>query len=73
MKALEFSSQLKPDGTISVPAQVAYQLSPGQSLRVLVLVDEEADEDADWRRMAADGFFRDDAEGDAIYDQLPTG
>ncbi len=73
MKALEFTAPFKPDGTISVPVPVAAQLAPGQQLRILVLVEDDEEEDADWYRMAAQGFFRGYDEGDAIYDQLPGG
>jgi hypothetical protein len=33
---------------------------------------DAADEDADWRQAAAEGFFRDDADGDVVYDELST-
>ncbi len=39
---------------------------------MIVLVEEDPTEDEDWNRMAIEQFFKDDAEGDAIYDELSS-
>jgi hypothetical protein len=69
MKAIEFQSELRPDHTLSVPANLAASIPTGQAVRVLVLVAENG-EDASWEQLAAADFGMGYAEGDAIYDQL---
>jgi hypothetical protein len=69
MKAIEFQSQLGSDGTLTVPATVADNLTVGQPIRVLVLIAEN-DEDKAWEQLAAIDFGEGYSDGDAIYDQL---
>ena len=69
MKAVEFQSELRPDHTLSVPADVLERIPRGQPLRVLVLVPEDAEDQA-WEQLAAAEFGMGYADGDAIYDQL---
>lgn len=70
MTALEFNTSLSADGTLKVPKEVASQLEELSSFRVLVLVNDEEDEDAAWRRVGIEQFMKDDAESDSIYDDL---
>jgi hypothetical protein len=70
MTALEFQTSLAPDGTLKVPKEVASQLEDVSSFRVLVLVSDEQEEDADWRRLGIEQFLKDDVETDSIYDDL---
>jgi hypothetical protein len=79
MKAIEFGTRVEENQTLSLPAEVAGQLQPGQAVRVLLLVDEvdeEAEERA-WARLGIEGVFREeDPELDAAYnppDPLPGG
>jgi hypothetical protein len=72
MKALEFEARLNPDHTLTVPAELAAQLPGGAPVRVLLLVPA-ADEEQEWKRLAAEQFFKGYAEGDAIYDELSGG
>ena len=69
MKAVEFQSELTSDHTLSVPASIIERIPPGQSLRVLILVPEDAEDQA-WEQLAATEFGMGYADGDAIYDQL---
>jgi hypothetical protein len=71
MKAIEFQSELRPDHTLSVPPDVLQRIPHGQTLRVLVLVAEDAEDQA-WEQLAAAEFGMGYADGDAIYDQLST-
>ena len=69
MKAVEFQSELRPDHTLSVPAGVIDRIPCGQTLRVLVLVPEDAEDQA-WEQLAVAEFGMGYADSDAIYDQL---
>jgi hypothetical protein len=69
MKAIEFQSELRPDHTLSVPPGVLERIPRGQALRVLVLVAEDAEDQA-WEQLAATEFGMGYAATDAIYDQL---
>jgi len=72
MKAVEFQSELRPDQTLSIPAAAIEQIPRGQALRVLVLVPEDAGDQA-WEQLAAAEFGMGYADSDAIYDQLSNG
>jgi hypothetical protein len=73
MKAVEFFSSIRPDGTLELPPAVAELLREHEDpLRVLVLVPEDED-DAQWRRMTAEEFMAGYADSDAIYDKLQSG
>jgi hypothetical protein len=69
MKAVTFESELRPDQTLSVPAAVLDRIPHGQTLRVLVLIPEDADDQA-WEQLAAAEFGMGYADSDAIYDHL---
>lgn len=69
MKAVEFQSELRPDHTLSVPAKIAEGIPCGQTVRVLVLIPEDQEDQA-WEQLAAAEFGLGYADGDAIYDDL---
>jgi hypothetical protein len=71
MKAVEFMTLIKPDGTFTLPPEVAAQVPPEQQVRVLILFPDSSD-DADWARLTTEEFARGYAESDAIYDELST-
>jgi hypothetical protein len=48
MKVAEFEGTVRPNGQIEIPAEVAGQLTPGESLHVVLQRDIE-DEDSAWR------------------------
>ena len=70
MIAHEFQTDVTPEGTLRLPEELVRQLPAGHTVRVLVLVADT--EERDWQQLTRDQFFRDDADGDAIYDQLST-
>lgn len=72
MKTLEFRARLDKDRTLKIPPEVAAQVPQQQSIRVILLVPEAAD-DQDWAELTAGQFLKDYAPSDAIYDELPTG
>lgn len=69
MKAIEFQSELNADQTLGVPASVAPSIPRGRTVRVLVLVAENED-DQSWEHLAASEFGMGYPDGDAIYDHL---
>ena len=69
MKAVEFQSELRPDRTLSVPASVSQQIPLGQTVRVLLLVPENLEDQA-WEQLTAAEFGMGYDDSDAIYDQL---
>ncbi len=68
----QFDTSLNPDRTLSVPPDVAAQLTPNTTLHV-VLMTGDSDDESDWQRLAAEQFLEGYAPGDDIYDQLPAG
>jgi hypothetical protein len=68
MKTLEFETTLTNDLSLKVPAAVAAQIPKEGNVRVIILLPD--DEDADWRRLAADQFLAGYTEADAIYDSI---
>jgi len=72
MKAFEFQASINPESKLTVPSEVAGQITKEQPLRVILLVPED-DEDEDWNRFAMEQFLKGYDESDAIYDQLPPG
>jgi len=72
MKAFEFNTRVRADGTLPVPANVTTQLEGDQAVRVIMLVPDK-DEEAQWAALTADQFLKGYAESDAIYDNLPAG
>ncbi|MCI0475250.1 MAG: hypothetical protein L0Y55_03310 [Anaerolineales bacterium] len=69
MKAFEFQTNLTPSQTLALPDELKAQLSPGSSVRVILLLPEPVEE-AEWKHLTAEQFFRGYAESDRIYDQL---
>ncbi|MFL5331574.1 MAG: hypothetical protein ACJ8C4_22010 [Gemmataceae bacterium] len=69
MNAVEFQTELKPDQTLLVPADVARNIPAGQSVRVIVLFGQ-TESDVDWERSVTTEFGGGYADSDAIYDQL---
>jgi hypothetical protein len=67
MKAVEFQSELRPDHTLGVPADVVERIPRGRPVRVLVPEDAE---DQAWEELAAAEFGMGYADSDAIYDHL---
>ncbi len=69
MHAIEFTTQLSGAAVLSIPSDVVAQLPKSGKARVIVLTDDASD-DAEWRAGAYAQFLRDDSAEDAIYDTL---
>ena len=69
MNALEFTTELSGAAVLSIPQEIAAQLPKSGKARVIVLTDDATD-DADWRAGAYEQFLRDDSAEDVIYDSL---
>jgi hypothetical protein len=67
MKALEFQTRVNPDGTVTLPLEVASQVHDVHPVRVILLIPESA-EDREWANLTAEQFLKGYAPGDAIYD-----
>ncbi|MFB2837591.1 hypothetical protein [Floridanema evergladense] len=77
MKAYEFTPKVTNEGKLNCTEEILKQLPPNQELKVIVLVNEltkleedEAAERDDWHDLAAEQFFADYNEEDAIYDDV---
>ena len=59
MKAYELDTEITPEGTIMLPAELAAALLPGQRLRVLLLVPEDGDGHGqeEWTKLTAEEFY----------------
>ena len=69
MNAVEFTTELRGSNVLEVPSEAAARLPKAGRARVIVLTDE-ANEDAEWRLGSYEQFLREDAPADAIYDTL---
>jgi hypothetical protein len=73
MKALELQLPISREGTLTLPPEVMAQIGYEDTVRLIVMVPEqrsEEEEEAAWKRFAAEQFFKGYAPGDAIYDDL---
>jgi hypothetical protein len=72
MPTWQFDTHLNADSSFPVPPDVAAQLPSDQAVHV-VLMTTQSDDEANWQRLTLEQFFRDDAPGDEIYDEIPAG
>jgi hypothetical protein len=76
MKAVDFDGTITPDGQIAVPAEIAGQFPPGESLHI-VLRRGTTDEEDEWRAQGRQRFEAAYATEDFLYerlmDEVPTG
>jgi hypothetical protein len=68
MKALEFETELHGETELHIPPQVAARLPDSGKARVILLVEDDAD-DTEWRQAAYERFVREDAPEDSVYDK----
>ena len=68
MKAVDFRAEIKPDGQISVPHELACQVPPGEQVEVM-LRWSDGDEDA-WREAGRRRFEAAYSSDDSVYEQL---
>ncbi len=69
MNAVEFTTELSGAAVLPIPQEIAAQLPKSGKARVIVLTDDATDE-AEWRAGAYEQFMRDDSAEDAVYDSL---
>ncbi len=69
MKTTDFRGEIKPDGQIAVPHDIASQVPPGEQVEV-VLRWGGADDEAAWREAGRRRFEVAYGSDDSIYEQL---
>jgi hypothetical protein len=69
MNAVEFTLELSGAAVLPIPREIAAQLPKTGKARIIVLTDDATDE-AGWRAGTYEQFLRDDSPEDAVYDSL---
>jgi hypothetical protein len=69
MNAVEFTTELSGAAVLPIPREIAAQLPKSGKARIIVLTEDATDE-AQWRAGAYEQFLRDDLAEDAVYDSL---
>lgn len=67
MQAVEFTTELSDERTLSIPEHIANQLPKQGSARVIILTPDDVENSA-WQRGTYEQFMRDDAPEDDVYD-----
>lgn len=68
VKALQFETELHGKTELPIPPQIAARLPDSGKARVILLIEEDA-EDAEWRQAAYERFVREDSPEDSVYDK----
>ena len=68
MQAIEFETELHGQASLKIPPEVAAQLPDSGRAKVILLLQEDA-EDAAWRQAAYEQFMHDDSAEDSVYDR----
>ena len=70
MKALESEATVGPDGKLTLPDRFSEVLPRGVRMRVILLIDDPAEQDGEaWSHAAAARFLADDDDADSVYDR----
>ncbi len=69
MNAVEFTTELSDKPVLTIPSEIAAQLPKVGKARVIVIMNETAD-DAEWQAAAYEQFLRDDSSEDDVYEAL---
>jgi hypothetical protein len=69
MKAYEFPTKVTPEGKLEIPEDISSQLPPNQAMRAIILVAEDAEDEAAWARLTCEQFLAGYDESDSIYDR----
>jgi hypothetical protein len=69
MKTVDFRAEIKPDGQISVPREIASQVPPGEQVEVVLRWGSGGDDDA-WREAGRRRFEAAYSSDDSVYEQL---
>jgi hypothetical protein len=67
MQALEFTTDLGEQPTVTIPRDVAARLPKTGRARIIILTADDP-EDAGWQNGAFQQFTRDDSPEDSVYD-----
>ena len=70
MNAYEFRATVTPDHKLSIPDALFEKFETHKTIRVIVLINESADEEHAWARLTAEQFLAGYGDSDAVYDQL---
>ena len=68
MQTIEFETELNGKDSLPIPADVAASLPKRGTAKVILRVQEDAD-DTRWRQAAHEQFLRDDNPEDSVYDK----
>jgi hypothetical protein len=67
MKTIQFLSKFGRD-KIEIPRRLRSKLRSGKNYRVIVFLDEDADDEKAWKKMSANEFLKGYSAEDSIYD-----
>jgi hypothetical protein len=70
MNAYEFQAAVTPDHKLSIPDALFGKFETHKTIRVIVLIDESADEEQARAHRTAEQFFTGYDDSDAVYDRL---
>ena len=72
MKAYEIPVKVTPEGKVELPDALLASLPRNQTIRVIILVPEPADqeENAAWSHLTTERFLAGYSEIDSIYDRV---
>ena len=70
MNAYEFQATVMPDHKLSIPDTLFGKFETHKTIRVIVLINESADEEHAWAHLTAEQFLAGYDDSDAVYDQL---
>ena len=68
MSPIEFEAELHGDLVLSIPPDVAAKLPKSGRATVVVHVQDDGQEDRQWRQAAYEQFLKDDSSEDSVYD-----
>ena len=69
MKAIEFTATMQDVGHIDIPQNFRNEVQLNQSVRVLILLDDNNASDNAWASLSQSQFLNGYSEEDAIYDK----
>ncbi|MEA3324097.1 MAG: hypothetical protein U9Q37_03020 [Euryarchaeota archaeon] len=70
MNAYEFQAAVTPDHKLSIPDALFGKLEAQKAIRVIVLINESADEERALAHLTAEQFLAGYDDSDVVYDQL---
>ena len=70
MNAYEFHATVTPDHKLYIPDALFGKFETHKTIRVIILINESADEEQAWAHLTAEQFLAGYNDSDAVYDQL---